>query len=405
MEHFLKRTWAEIDLDAVKHNYFQIRSLLKDNTKLMCIVKADAYGHGAEFLAREYQNLGAEWFGVSNIEEAMQLRNFGINKPILILGYTPVYMIKELANFHITQTVFSKSYAENLSAEALKYGLQVNVHIKIDTGMSRIGFMFQDKIRDSHSLDDIEEIFKLQGINVEGIFTHFSVADDAKDGEINTRKQFENFQYAIARLKERGLEIKLVHCCNSGGIVNFPDMHLDIVRAGLILYGFFPSDNINNKINLKPVMQFKTVVSQVKEVDHDTAISYGRTFITPTTMKIATVPIGYADGYARSLSSKASMLINGQRAPVLGRICMDQLMLDVTNVKGVKAGSIVTVFGKSENEYLPASEIWTLMGTINYEFLCLIGKRVPRVYLKNKKNIGQLNYIYPIKIISPSETE
>lgn len=395
MNKFLKRTWAEIDLDAISSNFKLIRNRVNKNSKVMCILKADAYGHGATVLAKLYEDLGADWFAVSNLEEALQLRNAMITKPILILGFTPANMAKVLSSFNISQAVFTKEYAKDLSDQALKDKCKVNAHIKLDTGMSRIGFFFQDKIRDKKSLEDIREIKNFEGLNIEGMFTHFAKSDEEGQGEEFTRKQYENFLYATQFLKENGVDIPLKHCSNSAAILNYPEMNMDMVRAGLILYGFYPSDYNLSDIKLKPAIQLKTVISQIKEVEPNTAISYGGTFVTKRKTKIATVPIGYADGYLRCLSEKAYMLINGQKAPVVGRICMDQLMLDVTDIKDIDKDSEVVVFGKSGKNEISVDELSAMMGTINYELLCLLSKRIPRVYLKNKETVDQLNYICP----------
>lgn len=390
----MRRTWAEINLNAIENNFLKIKGLLKPTTKIMCVVKADAYGHGAEFLAKEYERLNADWFAVSNLDEAIQLRSAGITRPILILGFTPVDMVKELSNFNITQTVFSRDYAVELNNAAKSIDQKINVHIKLDTGMSRIGFIFQSEKYDMKTIDEIQEVCKLKNISSTGIFTHFSVSDE-KDEEAYTRKQFENFKIAISLLENKGISFSLKHCCNSGGIINYPEMQMDMVRAGIILYGLQPSEHMKKYIQLQPAMELKTVISQIKEIRPGMSISYGRTFTSTHNMKIATVPIGYADGYLRSLSKEACMLIEGERAPVIGRVCMDQLMLDVSNIKNISKDSIVTVFGKSKNQVLPVDELAKISGTINYEFICLIGKRVPRIYLKNGENVASLNYILP----------
>lgn len=399
MDHFLKRTWAQIDLDAIKHNFLQIRKNINSKSKLLCVIKADAYGHGAVALAKEYENLGADWFAVSNLEEAFQLRNNGIKKPILILGYTPVNMAYELSRLNISQAVFSENYAKKLANYAEKNNVKVKIHLKIDTGMSRIGFVFKNELDNSNTIDELIKVCSLKNLLVEGIFTHFSVADEAEESIEVTKEQFSSFKNICEILKNEGIKIKLRHCSNSGGILNYPESNLDMVRAGIILYGLFPSAYVKNKLDLKPAMSLKTVISQVKTVPKGTAVSYGGVFITNKKTKIATVPIGYADGYLRVLSGKASMLVNGKRAPVVGRICMDQAMLDVTEIKNVKENTVVTVFGKEDNNEIKIEELSDFANTINYEILCLISKRIPRIYIKNGEKIGQLNYICPSDII------
>ena len=395
MDHFLKRTWAQIDLDAIKHNYLQIRNNISAKSMLLCVIKADAYGHGAVALAKEYERLGADWFAVSNLEEAFQLRNNGIKKPILILGYTPANMAYELSRLNISQAVFSEEYAKDLSNYAAKNNVKVKIHLKIDTGMSRIGFVFKRKEENSDTIEELIRVCKLENLITEGIFTHFAVADEPGKSIETTNGQFSAFTDICEILKKNGIDIKIRHCSNSGGILNYPKTNLDMVRAGIILYGLFPSDYVKNKLDLRPAMSLKTVISQVKTVPKGTAVSYGGTFITPRETKIATVPIGYADGYLRVLSSKASMLVNGKKAPVIGRICMDQAMLDITDIENVKENTVVTVFGKDGDAEIKVEDIADIANTINYEILCLISKRIPRIYIKNGEKIGQLNYLCP----------
>lgn len=395
MNSFLKRTWAEIDLDAIADNYRAIRQSIPKHSKMMCVVKADAYGHGAPWIAQEYEKLGADWFIVSNYAEALQLRSAGIQTPILILGYTPVEMAKELAEHHISQAVFSEEYAQHLSYHAQKSQVDLAIHIKLDTGMSRIGLMCQNKGQCAKAVEDAERIAHLPHLIPEGIFTHFAVADEAQDGKENTQQQFQCFLSVVDLLEKRGITIPLRHCCNSGAILDYPDMSLDMVRCGIILYGLMPSRKIEHPLNLKPAMQLKSIVSMLKTVDSGTAVSYGRTYHTDRTTRIATVPIGYADGYSRNLSGRADMLVQGQRVPVIGRVCMDQLMLDVSSVESIREGDVVTVFGTDHGNAIPVEELSSLCDTINYETVCLIGKRVPRIYYRGGAMVGELDYICP----------
>ena len=395
MDHFLKRTWAQIDLDAIKHNYLQIRNNISDKSMLLCVIKADAYGHGAVALAKEYERLGADWFAVSNLEEAFQLRNNGIKKPILILGYTPANMAYELSKLNISQAVFSEEYANDLSNYAAKNNVKVKIHLKIDTGMSRIGFVFKNERENLETIKELRRVCNLENLITEGIFTHFAVADEAGKSIETTNGQFSAFSDICKILKDSGVNIKIRHCSNSGGILNYPQTNLDMVRAGIILYGLFPSSYVRNKLDLQPAMSLKTVISQVKTVPEGTAVSYGGTFVTQRKTKIATVPIGYADGYLRVLSSKASMLVNGKKAPVIGRICMDQAMLDITDIENINENTVVTVFGKDGDAEIKVEDIADIANTINYEILCLISKRIPRIYIKNGEKIGQLNYLCP----------
>ena len=395
MKSFLRRTWAKIDLDAIEHNYNEIRNHVSPESEIMCVIKADGYGHGAIFLAREYERLGVKRFAVSNIEEAMQLREHGIKSPILILGFTPADLAKVLADNNISQAVLSEEYAEELSKYAQRDSVTVKAHIALDTGMSRIGFMYQNIDRDFASIDTIERVCKLPSLNFEGIFTHFFVSDEAEEGKEDTLCQYKCFDNAIAKLSARGIEFPLRHCANSGAIIDYPDTHINMVRAGIILYGLAPSGKLEGKLNLIPAMQLKSVIAQIKTVEPDAKVSYGGTFTTSRPTKIATVPIGYADGYTRALGNNARMIVNGKYAPIIGRVCMDQLMLDITDIENVSTGDEVTVIGTDGDCRVSAEEIANLTNTINYEIICIIGKRVPRVYFKNGKNVGTLDYIYP----------
>lgn len=395
MHHFLKRTWADINMDAIDHNFRAIRNALKPGVKMCCVVKADAYGHGAPMVAREYQRLGADWFAVSNLEEAIQLRRCAITRPILILGYTPPQNAEELSELNISQTVLSLDYARQLSRYAQEANVTVNIHLKVDTGMSRIGFLYQNPERDGASLDEMETAARLPGLAPEGIFTHFAVSDDGDQGENFTLAQYDCFRKAVEAMEARGLHFAVRHCANSGAVLDYPELQLDMVRPGIILYGMEPSESIRHPLDLQPAMELKTVISQKKEIPAGATVSYGRTFTASQGTVVATVPIGYADGYPRHFSGKAQMLVRGKRAPIIGRVCMDQLMLDVTDIPGVEEGDVVTVFGRDGDAFLPVDELAALNDTIHYEMVCLVGKRVPRIYWKHGKQIGELNYICP----------
>lgn len=394
MSESLKRAWAEISLDAIRHNFKVICNQLNPETRVCCVIKADAYGHGAVTLAKEYEELGADWFAVSNLEEAMQLRNAGIELPILILGYTPPEKAAKLSELNISQTVLSADYGVRLSYEAQKAGVTVKVHIKVDTGMSRIGFVYQDPVRDARAIEDIRKVCRLSFIDAEGIFTHFAVADEGDDGREYTLKQFNNFTNAISLLKQHGINFKLRHCANSAAIFDYPETQLDMVRPGIVLYGLMPSNKLKNKPDLIPAMELKSVVSMVKTIEPQTTVSYGRCFTAEKETKIATVPIGYADGYPRHLYGQADMLVKGKRARIVGRVCMDQLMLDVTGIPDIQEGDTVTVFGHDGDSFLPVDELAELNQTINYELVCLISKRVPRIFYKDGKETAELDYIF-----------
>lgn len=393
MEEFLKRTWIQIDLDAVKQNYNAIRERIAPQARIIAVVKADAYGHGAVHVSRELYEIGCRSFAVSNLEEALQLRRAGLGGSILILGYTPPEKAQTLAVNDITQAVFDRGYGERLAACARESGVIVNVHIKVDTGMTRIGFRYQDSEEDRQSVDDIQAVCHLDGLCAQGIFTHFASADEGAAGEVYTRLQFDLFLDIIARLAQRGTVFEIRHCCNSAATLCYPEMQLDGVRPGIILYGLYPSEAVRSSCALCPAMELKTVVSMVKEVPAGSMISYGRTFTAEKNMRVATVPVGYADGYPRALSGRAWMLINGQKAPVVGRICMDQTMLDVTDIPGVEEGMEVTVFGSDHGSRISVDELSRMCGLINYEIICGISKRVPQVYFKNGRFYDMVDYI------------
>lgn len=382
---FVKRTWAEISLDAIARNFKQIKAKIPNTAKLCCVIKADGYGHGAVELARLYQELGADFFAVSNIDEGIELRSSGITLPVLILGYTPANEAKRLSDFDIAQAVFSLEYAKELSDECQKADCCCKIHIKIDSGMSRLGFMCQQFPRDDYSIEEICAACKLPCLKAEGMFTHFCVSDEGEEGKAFTQKQYENFEYVKNELKSRGIGFEFYHCSNSGAIEDYPEVSCNMVRAGIILYGLAPSPKLYGKFDLEPAMTLKTTVAYVKPLKKGADVSYGRTFTAPKDMKLATVPIGYADGYIRKNAENGYMLVNGKRANIVGRICMDQIMLDVTDIDDVSCGDEVVVFGNGENAEPTADIIAKNTDTINYEVICLVGKRVPRVYYKDGK--------------------
>ena len=383
--NMVKRTWAEISLNAIEHNYNVIRNKVADDTKVCCVIKADGYGHGAVELSQIYEKLGADFFAVSNIDEGIEIRKSGSKLPIVILGYTPVSEAENLAEYDISQAVFSLEYAKELSEKCVEEDCICKMHIKVDSGMSRIGFMCQEFPRDEYSIEEICEACCLPNLEVEGLFTHFCVSDEDAEGREFTNKQYENFIHVRDSLKKRGVDISVVHCSNSGAIEDYPETCCDMVRAGIILYGLAPSSKLADRLDLVPAMTLKTVVAFVKEVQKGATISYGRTFTADRKMKIATVPIGYADGFIRQNAKDGYMMVNGKKAKIVGRICMDQTMLDVTDIEDVKTGDEVVVFGTGENGEPTADSLAENTGTINYETVCLVGKRVPRVYIKDGK--------------------
>ena len=383
--NMVKRTWAEISLNAIEHNYNVIRNKVADDTKVCCVIKADGYGHGAVELSQIYERLGADFFAVSNIDEGIEIRKSGSKLPIVILGYTPVSEAENLAEYDISQAVFSLEYAKELSEKCVEEDCICKMHIKVDSGMSRIGFMCQEFPRDEYSIEEICEACCLPNLEVEGLFTHFCVSDEDAEGREFTNKQYENFIHVRDSLKKRGVDISVVHCSNSGAIEDYPETCCDMVRAGIILYGLAPSSKLADRLDLVPAMTLKTVVAFVKEVQKGATISYGRTFTADRKMKIATVPIGYADGFIRQNAKDGYMMVNGKKAKIVGRICMDQTMLDVTDIEDVKTGDEVVVFGTGENGEPTADSLAENTGTINYETVCLVGKRVPRIYIKDGK--------------------
>ena len=364
MNRFLKRAWAEIDLDALEHNYNEIKKLTKGKD-ILAVVKANAYGHDDKAVCLKLQELGVKYYGVSNLWEGEKLRCHGITGTILTFGYTDEDYFDELLEYGITQTAGSVQYAKQLSDYALSKGVKLPVHIKVNTGMTRVGIDSQQEMLD---------ILAMPGLDCKAAYTHFAAADslDPSDVEYTDRQQEKLMKIA----KDKGL---LIHSQNSGGIIYHGDFGGDIVRAGVILYGHYPNYPLEVPFDMKSVMTVKSVVSQLKTIPSGTQISYGRTYTAPGTRTIATVTIGYADGYARLLSNKAEALLHGRRCPIVGRVCMDQLMLDVTDVpEEVKPGDVVTMFGTDGGETITADELAALYGTIGYEIICGISKRVPR---------------------------
>ena len=378
--HILRRTWAEVDLAAAEYNFNIIREKAK-GSRVCCVVKADGYGHGAKVLSKLYESLGADYLAVSNIDEAEELRDFGINLPILILGYTPVHDAKRLLKLNLTQAVYSLDFAKALSERCCELNGTLKVHIKIDTGMSRIGFMCQSFPRDNSSVNEIFEACSLKGLQAEGIMAHFSVADEGEEGRAYTEKQLENFEYTVKALKEKGVEFDIIHHANSAGTEDYENAHKTMVRAGIILYGLAPSPKLQGALPIMPLMTLKTSVASVKKIYKGTTVSYGRTFEAEEDMTVATVTIGYADGYFRDFSNKGYMLLKGKKCKILGRVCMDQTIIDVSGIENVKIGDEVIVFSATESP--TADDLAKFADTINYEVICAVSKRVPRYYHKN----------------------
>lgn len=399
MQSYQRRTWAEIDLSALEDNYAVLRRRIPEGTAICCVVKADGYGHGAVEISRLYESLGADWLAVSNVEEALQLREAGIKTRILVLGYTPPAAAAFLSEYRISQCVMSLEYGRALATQARGAGVTVNVHIKLDTGMGRIGFPCKPR-EDSpeanaaygRSLDEIAEISREEGLFPEGVFTHFSSADEGWEGDEYTAYQLDNFKRTLSALAERGIEFGIRHAAASSAVLDHPDTAFDMVRCGIALYGVLPSDSIRADADgLRSAMKLKTVVIQVKELYEGESVSYGRTYQADEKRTVATLPIGYADGFPRRNSSRGTELeINGKRARLIGRVCMDQCIIDVTDVGGVRAGDEVTVFGGE----VSVEELAALNHTIPYEIFCSLSKRIPRVYVRDGEILHVDDHIF-----------
>lgn len=373
--HPQERVVAEIDLAAIRTNLNAIRAHLDNKTPIMAIVKADAYGHGAVRVAKAIENeVGA--FGVAVAEEGMELRQAGIQKPILILGYTEPHLYRELIRHNICLTIFTFEAAVALSEAASREQKLATIHLAVDTGMTRIGFHPTEE-----SIALIGRIAALPHIQIEGIFTHFACADSGNHGA--TQQQIDRFQTFCDRVAAAGYNIPIRHCANSAAILEFENAHFDMVRAGIILYGLYPSDEIDHsRINIRPALSLRARISHVHRVPAGTSVSYGATFVTKRPSVLATIPLGYADGWPRSLSNTGRVLIHGQFAPIVGRICMDQFMVDVTDIKDVRVGDTVTLIGRDQKQFLPIEEPAAAAGSFQYELPCMLSKRVPRRYLE-----------------------
>lgn len=383
LQNNLRPVWAEISLDNLKHNIKQIKNIVKKDTIVCAVVKADGYGHGAVQVAKVLLNNGAERLAVATLIEAVQLRKAGYKVPIIILGYTPEEQGKTVLDYEIIQTVYSYNQALAFSNIAKENNKHIKIHLKVDTGMTRLGFQPNDE-----AIEDIKTIFKLPNIIVEGIFTHFAVADE-KDKEY-TYMQFNKYMDFTNKLEKEGYEIPIKHVSNSAAIIDLPEMNLDMVRPGIILYGLYPSKHVNkDKIDLKQVMELKARVSHVKTVPKERGISYGLKYTTKEAEKIITIPIGYADGYTRMMSGKAEILAKENKIPVVGRICMDQCMANATGLD-INPGDEVTLYSRDRNSGISIDDIADKLDTINYEIVCMVGKRVPRVYMENN-NLLQIN--------------
>lgn len=377
------RSAVLVDLDTIRDNLMAVKRKVGNETGILAVIKADAYGHGAIETARELEKL-CDFFGVADIDEAMQLRIGGFNKPILILGRTDPYYSDVIIKYDIRTAISCLSDAESLNREGARQGKKAKIHIAVDTGMSRIGFQADE-------VEEIVKISKLPYIEIEGIFSHFATADDSDLSR--ARKQKELFDKVISDVEKEGISIALRHMNNSAGIINFDEKY-DLVRAGIVLYGLYPSHDIDKSfLEIKPAMRWVAKISHIKTLPSGREISYGGTYVTSKSTKVATVPVGYADGYPRCLSGEGEVLVNGKRAPIIGRICMDQFMIDVTDVPDVTMGDEVTLVGNDGDDCLTMEEVSEKAYSFNYELPCRISRRVPRLYFKNGKEVVSLHYL------------
>ena len=373
MNDLQKRTWAEVSLDNIEHNYRTIRSKLPEGTKFLGIVKADAYGHGAVEVAKRLEKCGADYLAIACLDEALELRKNGVKMPVLILGHTPPEYVKLLLENNLTQTVSCEAKAIEYSEAAKALGGTLKIHIKLDTGMSRLGYLcageyFEDGVK------NVISTCRMDNLDVEGVYTHFAVSDvPGEDNRDYTKKQFELFCSVIKAAEEQGgVKFRIRHCANSGAVVNYPEMMLDMVRPGLLLYGY----GDEGKLGLKPCMRLVSTVSTIKYYEPDTSVSYGRHYVTDKRTRMGVVPAGYADGIHWSAAGKYSFYTEGGFAPQRGNICMDMCMVDLTELPQVNVGSEVEIFG----EHADINKLAEAAGTISYELLCSVSKRVPRIY-------------------------
>lgn len=374
------RVCAEIDLDAIAYNMEQMKKRIGDHARLIAVVKADGYGHGAVPVAKMFEACSYVWgYAVACLEEATELREQGIRKPILVLGCVFPDQFEEMIRYDVRPAVYMESMAELISQEAVRQGKDAFIHIKIDTGMGRIGFPVTEE-----SADAVERISRLPGIRIEGMFTHFAKADERD--KTYTFLQHDRFMRMKELVEKRQVPVRYFDCDNSAGIIDFPDMKHDLARAGIAMYGMYPSDEVDQKaVDLRPALSLVSHVSFVKEVEAGTPISYGGTFVSDRPMRVATIPVGYGDGYPRSLSNKGYVLIHGKRARILGRVCMDQFMADVTDIPETAFMDRAVLVGRDGDEEITVDELADLSGRFNYEFVCCLGKRIPRIYKKSEE--------------------
>lgn len=388
-----KRVCAKIDLDALKYNINSIKNAIKGTTQIVAVIKTDGYGHGAIPIAKCLEQEEKVWgFAVATAEEADILRQSGLKKPVLIIGAVFSYAYEMLIQQEIRLTVFSYEMAQEISKVAGNIKKTAKIHIKLDTGMARIGFQ-----TNKEAIEEIKKIAMLSHIEIEGVFTHFAKSDYADKTSANA--QYILFQQFVEEMEKAIGQIPLKHCSNSAGITDMPEANMDMVRAGIILYGLMPSDEINkDAVPLKPLMSLESHIVHVKTVPKNTGVSYGHTYVTSEERVLATIPVGYGDGYPRSLSNKGYVLIHGQYAKICGRVCMDQFMVDVTDIPNVKTGDLVTLIGTNGEHTITAEELGDLSGRFNYELVCDFGKRIPRLFYKEGKAVAGKDYYKDIEI-------
>ncbi len=376
----------EINLDNLKNNIKELKRYIGSDTLLMATVKANAYGHGAITVAKTFLDNGVDRLAVSILLEGMELRKSGIKAPIIILNYTPPAHFDKVIEYDLIQNIYSYHDAKILSEAAVKANRQVKIHIKIDTGMGRIGFL-----PNKDSIEDITKIAKLPNIIIEGIFTHFAKSEE--EDKRFTELQYERFNWVLEELEKNEIEIAIKHVSNSGAIVSMPKYNLDMVRAGIILYGHYPSEEMDKtKLRIKPAMALKSSISNIKKVEKGCGISYNQIFTTEKESIIATLPIGYADGYTRMLTEKGQVYLEGKKAPIVGKICMDQMMIDVTGIDKVSMDSEVILFDYKEGS-ISMEDLADMLGTVNYEIMCMMGRRLPRVYIENGQPSHIVDYL------------
>lgn len=381
------RVCAKIDLNALWHNLTEIKKAISPDTQIVCVIKADAYGHGALSFAHFVQNMDGIWgFAVATCEEAKELYATGIRKPILILGYTFEESYPDVVRYGFRPTIFSMEMAKAYQKVAEALEKDVFCHIKLDTGMGRIGYRPSDA-----AADEIAKIFAMNRLVPEGIFTHFARADEAVSEP--TELQLDKFCGMIDKLSDRGISFTYWHCSNSAGIIKYKKANMDLVRAGIIMYGMMPSEEVGADFNLMPVLSLKSHIVHIKEINAGDPVSYGGTYVAKEKRMIATIPVGYGDGYSRGLSDKGFVLIRGKRAPIVGRVCMDQFMVDVTDIPEAKILDEVTLVGRDGNEQITMEELGALSGRFNYEFACDLGNRIPRFYYKDGKLVETKFYL------------